>query len=199
MFRICARTVLELGAELISSDVIAFYELIKNAFDAKSPNGAEIRFEIAMRRNDYLKIRRRTIDGTVDIKRIKADACDALILSAPRDSLDRFRGAISEADDSESFIEALDAVYAVENRVIVSDAGTGMSKQNLVDSFLMIGTPSRKRAIDAALTAHAAGKHRVPYLGEKGIGRLSAMRLGDTLTVETAERNDGCGSGTDHC
>lgn len=33
-FRIQARTILQLGAELISSDAVAFYELIKNAFDA---------------------------------------------------------------------------------------------------------------------------------------------------------------------
>src|SRR5262245_2808241 len=36
-FRVMARTVLHLGAELIGSDGIAFYELIKNAFDAGSP------------------------------------------------------------------------------------------------------------------------------------------------------------------
>lgn len=33
-FRVTARTILQLGAELISSDAVAFYELIKNAFDA---------------------------------------------------------------------------------------------------------------------------------------------------------------------
>ena len=36
MFKVSARTVLELGAELISSDIIAFYELVKDAFDAGS-------------------------------------------------------------------------------------------------------------------------------------------------------------------
>lgn len=190
MFKICARTVLELGAELISSDVIAFYELIKNAFDAESPNGAEIHFEIVMRRNDYLKFRHRAINGTVDIERIKTDAYDALNSSAPQASRDRFRTAISKAKEAESFIEALDAVYAAENRVIVSDSGTGMSKQDLVDNYLVIGTASRKRALDMALADTSIGKHRAPYLGEKGIGRLSAMRLGRTLTVETAERND---------
>ena len=35
-FRVTARTLLHLGAELISSDGIDFYELIKNAFDAGS-------------------------------------------------------------------------------------------------------------------------------------------------------------------
>lgn len=32
-FKVTARTILQLGCELISSDGIAFYELIKNAFD----------------------------------------------------------------------------------------------------------------------------------------------------------------------
>ena len=190
MFKICARTVLELGAELISSDVIAFYELIKNAFDAGSPNGAEIRFEIAIRRNDYLKYRHRATDGSADIDRLKTGVETALEPSAPRDSLDRFRTTINEVDDVEAFIKALDAAYAVENRIIVSDEGTGMSNQDLIDSYLVIGTASRKRVIDAALAEHAHGKHRAPFLGEKGIGRLSAMRLGDRLTVETAQEND---------
>ena len=36
-FKFSARTLLELGKELISSDEIALYELIKNAVDAQSP------------------------------------------------------------------------------------------------------------------------------------------------------------------
>ena len=190
MFRICARTVLELGAELISSDVIALYELIKNAFDAESPNGAEIRFEVVLRRNDYLKFRRRAIAETTAIDRIREDVVNALDALAPEDSLIRFQEMISKAEDVESLVKALDAAYAAENTIIVSDTGTGMSRQDLIDNYLVIGTASRKRAIDAALSEHASGKHHAPYLGEKGIGRLSAMRLGNMLTVETAQKND---------
>jgi len=36
-FKITARTLLELGGELISSDAIALYELVKNGVDAGSP------------------------------------------------------------------------------------------------------------------------------------------------------------------
>ncbi len=190
MFKICARTVLELGAELISSDVIAFYELIKNAFDAGSPTGAEIRFEVALRRNDYLKFRRRALEGSVNAERLKSDVANALDQSAPQDSLNRFRKTIQKAEDLQEFVAALDQAYAVENRIIVSDRGSGMSQQDLANNYLVIGTASRKRAIDAALVEHAAGKRRAPYLGEKGIGRLSAMRLGNRLTVETAEKED---------
>ena len=190
MFKICARTVLELGAELISSDVIAFYELIKNAFDARSPSGAEIRFEIALRRNDYLKFRHLATEGLADVERLKKGITNALDISASQDSLDRFREAIHEAEDLIEFVKALDHAYAVENRIIVSDRGTGMSQQDLIDNYLVIGTASRKRAIDAALENQTTGNDRPPYLGEKGIGRLSVMRLGDRLTVETAQKSD---------
>lgn len=190
MFKICARTVLELGAELISSDVIAFYELIKNAFDAKSPTGAEIRFEIVLRRNDYLKFRYRAVEGLADIERLKSDIEQSLDQSAPKDSLKRFREAIQDASSQEKLVRALDTAHASENKIIVSDEGSGMSRQDLIDNYLVIGTASRKRAMDAALAGNLTGDQRAPFLGEKGIGRLSAMRLGDRLTVETAERND---------
>ena len=190
MFKICARTVLELGAELISSDVIAFYELIKNAFDAGSPTGAEIRFEITLRRNAYLKFRTRAVGGVADFNQLKADIGRELNASAPRDSLDRFREAVQTAESRLELVEALDRAYITENRIIVSDEGSGMSRQELINNYLVIGTASRKRVIDAALAEYGDGTQRAPYLGEKGIGRLSAMRLGDRLKVETAQKVD---------
>ncbi len=190
MFKICARTVLELGSELISSDVIAFYELIKNALDAGSPSGAEIRFEVAVRRNDYLKLRQRATAGQANLPDLKRSTADSLNPSAPEHSRECIRNGIDAVQDVGSFVEALDALYDSENRIVVSDKGTGMSRKDLIDNYLVIGTPSRRRAIDAALAANAPASQRAPFLGEKGIGRLSAMRLGDRLTVETAEAGD---------
>ena len=54
-FRVSARTVLELGAELISSDAIAIYELIKNAIDAGSDDGIEIHFSITLGYSNYVE------------------------------------------------------------------------------------------------------------------------------------------------
>ena len=62
-----------------------------------------------------------------------------------------------------------------------------MWAEDLEKTFLVIGTGSRKKAIEAAL---AGGATKSPFLGEKGIGRLSAMRLGDHLRVETAKQSD---------
>lgn len=190
MFKVCARTILALGAELISSDIVAFYELIKNAFDAKSPSGAEIRFEITLRQNEYLRFRRRLMEKSLDILQFKVDLNKVLNSSAPIDSLDRCRKLIDQAEDSDSLVMALDQIRSLENRIIVSDTGTGMSQQDLINNFLTIGTPSRKREIDAALADPSSADSPPPYLGEKGIGRLSTMRLGNFLSVETAEEKD---------
>ena len=62
-----------------------------------------------------------------------------------------------------------------------------MSLADLNKNFLVIGTASRKHAVEKAL---AAGQAESPYLGEKGIGRLSAMRLGERLRIETAHSDD---------
>ena len=167
MFRICARTVLELGSELISSDVIAFYELIKNAFDAGSPIGAEIRFEITLRRNDYLKFRYRATDGAAEINKLKSDIENALDASASQDSLNRFRKAVETAKSNEELVTALDQGYDDENQIVVSDNGIGMSRQDLIDNYLVIGTASRKRAIDAALAKGPLAMAALPFSAKK--------------------------------
>src|SRR6187402_1960550 len=50
-FKVAARTLLHLGAELISSDAVALYELIKNAFDANSRRGVFI--DVVVRLRDF--------------------------------------------------------------------------------------------------------------------------------------------------
>lgn len=197
MFRVSARTVLELGAELISSDVIAFYELIKNSIDAGSKAGADIRFHITLRRNDYLKIR------SLALQKPSPAAIESSghnLLSEARRELQRrldgpadltviseFRSLIEECDDPHAFVEALDEAYRSFNFIEVEDKGSGMSLEQLKQNYLTIGTASRKREVDRAAEA---GEVRTPYLGEKGIGRLSAMRLGERLHLTTAREQD---------
>lgn len=63
--------------------------------------------------------------------------------------------------------------------LIVEDIGSGMSTTQLEDGFLKIGTniKSDKKSGDI-------------LLGEKGIGRLAAQRLGEELIVETASSSE---------
>ena len=142
MFKVSARTVLELGAELISSDIIAFYELAKNAFDAGSRSGAEIRFQVVLRRNSYLRLRaqidevaskhERQVGERTTLAEVRARIAEQLDASADADVVKGFLADISEAPLSKLGV-ALDAAYRRWNTVEVSDAGSGMSLKELRD------------------------------------------------------------------
>ena len=88
MFRISARTVLELGSELISSDVIAFYELIKNGFDARTKTGVDIRFDIVLRKNDYLTMRGRIVEGGSTLPDLKEQILECINANATPEALE---------------------------------------------------------------------------------------------------------------
>jgi hypothetical protein len=186
LFRITARTVLELGSELISSDIIAFYELIKNGFDAKTKTGVDIRFDIALPRRAYLKLQDSLSQGG-QLSDLKAQVAEAILTTASPGAQSGFSGTIQAASSVADLRKRLDAAQRVFNTITIADTGTGMSFKDLDQNFLVIGTASRKKEVEAAL---AAGAINSPYLGEKGIGRLSAMRLGEKLRVETAKAGE---------
>lgn len=201
MFKISARTVLELGSELISSDTIAFYELIKNAFDARSKNGVEISFKVVLRRNIYLRVRAEAISIAASDEykigarneqaKITAKLLDSvrshLDLAAGPELVKAFLDSLGTPKSIEAFLGKLDTAYRSLNTIEIADTGSGMSLEELRKNYLVIGTPSRKREVDQAIMEKSV---KTPYLGEKGIGRLSAMRLGERLKLETARQAD---------
>ena len=205
MFRITARTVLELGAELISSDIIAFYELIKNGFDAEARTGTElerrrgveVHFEIVLPRHPYMKLKERIAaaeaaeeDGEEDeedLGELKAEIIASFLVNAPEEARSAYAKEVNAATSFAALGRRVAEAQQIFNKIVVSDRGSGMSMEDLQEAFLVIGTASRKKEVEAALRA---GAERSPYLGEKGIGRLSAMRLGDRLEVVTATCDD---------
>ncbi|WP_420607270.1 sensor histidine kinase [Novosphingopyxis sp.] len=223
MFKVTARTVLELGSELISSDPIAFYELIKNGIDAGSKSGVTVEFDIVLARRDLEEakaeiasaMRLAQVANEEDYGEPKTDGSDEddghvgddenVGLEDEEESFEELRDRVAnkliteaealwptahdlicKAADLEALAAALHEVDGM-NSITVSDTGSGMSLEQLDTVFLVIGTTSRKTEIDAAL---ATGSEESPFLGEKGIGRLSAMRLGDTLSVRTSQTGD---------
>lgn len=189
-FRVAARTIIELGAELISSDSIALYELIKNAYDARSTR-AHIDIQTVFRFSDLRDAEQRIEAARARVNRGDIEEEDALdtIRRGVLTRIDRtadekiqaeFRTALDDADDLDEFAAALRFGYERLNRIDVLDTGEGMSLEDLDRVFLTIGTTSR-------LSGSRDGD---PYVGGKGIGRLSAMRLGDVLEVRTSTADD---------
>ncbi|MXX53842.1 MAG: RstB, partial [Dehalococcoidia bacterium] len=182
-FRVTARTVLQLGAELISSDSVAFYELIKNAFDAGSKR-VFIDVRVRMDHRAYLShstaLRNGMPESPVDVEAYRRRILDDIDTSAPE--ADRLIRRIKRARTFQDLLRRLEEA----NYVQVRDRGHGMSAKDLEEIYLTIGTPHRRRQ-----RARQSGNgSRQPILGEKGLGRLSAMRLGWRLEVLTTVKGE---------
>ena len=192
-FRVAARTILELGSELISSDAIAVYELVKNAIDAKSKDGITIRLNITLRQSDYVELLEQiSHTNHDDLKTLQDTILKKTLPSSSSHSLKKFHNFIKSASSIQELKSALAQAYVDTNSIQFEDTGVGMSHIDLREAYLLIGTPSRKRAIDAALEVQSkrASTQETPFLGEKGIGRLSVMRLGNRLHIQTATTTD---------
>ncbi|MCO4875585.1 sensor histidine kinase [Paraburkholderia caribensis] len=173
-FKFAARTLLELGKELISSDEVAINELVKNSIDAGSPSVHCI-FNVVVTHGHY----QRALDDLKDGKssaEVFAQLERSVLASAPEESRSAFlevlRQAVADRDD---FEQNLSAAYARFNWIEVRDQGHGMSMDELDAVYLTVGTRSRRRENLAGAT----------YLGDKGVGRLSTMRLGSRLDIKT--------------
>src|SRR5690606_32790267 len=117
----------------------------------------------------------------------RGEVRNSLEASAGSDRIELYMSALAGSTTIEEFINHLEHAYRSLNTIVVADTGSGMSLEDLSAHFLTIGTSSRKKAVDAAIASKQA---KPPFLGEKGIGRLSAMRLGETLVILTARSDD---------
>ncbi len=122
-FKPRARMLLLLGDQLIRDPGIAVFELVKNAYDADSP------------------------DVTVTMSGI--------------------------TDKS-------------EGKIIVEDSGTGMDFETISGVWMEPGTDYRAKQRE--LKERTDKFHRLP-LGEKGIGRFAAHKLGNHVRLVTRKRN----------
>ncbi|MBI4817751.1 MAG: sensor histidine kinase [Deltaproteobacteria bacterium] len=187
-----ARTVLELGAELISSDAIAIYELVKNAIDAKSPSGVEVSFVILIGRSASLELLAEIENGTKALPQLKASISERFSNSYDSKSRAAAVGRINACTTVRQLQTEFQDICQECNYIQFSDTGHGMTSHDIADRFLLIGTPAKRRVVMDAEVRAGKGEPGVaaPYLGEKGVGRLSAMRLGSLLRLETATTAD---------
>jgi len=170
-----------MGAELITSDDVALNELIKNAFDARSPR---VKVEIQSFADlDALalleeQIRHNKVTQQEAIERVDKAIAPDLSATQRSDLITRLHAFL---EDRTEFVNNLNK-FRAEQSLQVSDNGMGMSADDLSDRFLVIGTPGK------LLAKRAAGPNDLPILGEKGIGRLSMMRLGNLATVRSTQK-----------
>jgi hypothetical protein len=146
-FSVAARTLVHLGAELITSDEVALNELIKNAFDAESER-VKISFHIPVSQVVILHAEAavRSARTSAEIKAaiiaLRAEietAADSLPEGLERGALLAKLSAIESTTSKERLLEQIEEI----NYLTVEDSGSGMSETALEAVFLRIGTDSR--------------------------------------------------------
>ncbi len=123
-FRMHPRVFESLGADLVTSDVVAIIELVKNSYDAHATR--------------------------VDVRLKKSDEHGHLMLE-------------------------------------IEDDGSGMTREVIENAWAVVATPYR-----VTQTNSKQGRKGRRVSGEKGLGRLSAARLGDRLEMFTKSANENC-------
>jgi len=177
-FKIEARTILQLGAELISSDGVAFYELIKNAFDARTRKAVKI--DIVVRVPDA---RFRLLKEALHQPKPGSLTTSRTAVLEAIDPTTPLASDLTTSVKAANSLGELRAILEEANYIDVADSGEGMSLRQLEDVYLTIGTRAR-------LDQRERYRNGKPILGEKGIGRLSAMRLGMRLRVLTSRSGE---------
>lgn len=184
-FSVKARVLLELGSDLISSDAIALYELIKNSIDAGSEK-IEVRFVCQLTQSGYQAFDEdieRLLTSRVTHSFLEENVSryfdDSVNLEIVTDLVEKLSGL-----SIESARQKLREFYVSNSYIEIEDWGHGMSRADIEEKFLTIGTPHRAEQRKALENANT------PILGEKGIGRLSAMRLGHILEMRSARDSD---------
>lgn len=178
-FRIAARAMRQLGAELITSDEMALYELIKNAFDADSPR-AMVAISapadagaVALVRE---QLQQKGLSVKIALERLEKALSKDLTLEQRASALASFQSAATSGSSLADHI----ASFLRDNFWIeIRDTGVGMSAADLLERFMVVGTPNKM------LEKRAKPRGTRTLLGEKGIGRLSMMKLGTVAHVRS--------------
>lgn len=182
-FKIAARALRHLGAELITSEEMALNELMKNSFDAGSPR---VKIEVNYPTNfDLLeKDIKSYIAGKISKEEVLCNTNENSkvyhhVTKPCSDFLEKLETILSKINKTnlDEALENLKQQYCIK----ITDTGHGMTKNALESVFMTIGVNS-KLNIDT-------NEGRV-LLGEKGIGRLSMMKLGNTAIVKSKTLND---------
>lgn len=168
--KVGAHVLVQLGSELVTDVEQAILECVKNSYDADSPG---CRIDIDTREVGI----RVEVGAGARLRRFtkSSDTVDVTLCDVQGQPLPDPEGI---SDDQE-----IERRLSYIGRITIEDAGDGLTPAQLQDSWLVISRSNKRGSGNASKKKTARG--RTP-LGDKGLGRLGSMKLGDILRIETA-------------
>jgi signal transduction histidine kinase len=163
--KVGAHVLVQLGAELVTDVEQAILECVKNAYDADSP-GCVIDID--------------TVEQDIRIE--FGTAIKLAKFNVPSETV---RVTISDEKGGQLSSATKNARRELEytGRITVEDRGEGLTSEQLRTSWLVISQSAKRNQSGQKKFTTKLG--RTP-LGDKGVGRLGTMKLGDILLIETA-------------
>lgn len=170
----------QLGEELVTDAEQAILECVKNAYDADSPG-----CKIIIRTDESGTMRQRATAQKLLNFREGAENVSVSFTNADDEGLE-----VNDDWQAKKVVKPTDLVRRRldwTGRVTIEDTGDGIAPEKLRKSWLTI-SGSYKRSAEGK-QKETTKNGRTP-LGDKGVGRLGSMKLGDILKVETSTGAD---------
>ncbi len=172
--KVSAHVLVQLGEELVTDVEQAILECVKNAYDADS-NGCVVTV------NTKAEGRLTSTDDADKLARFHSNAEN--VLATVVDAHGRvYKPASGKELPAGSPPPQVTRHLDWKGSITIEDRGLGLDANQLRGSWLVI-SGSSKRSASGQKTKTLGG--RTP-LGDKGVGRLGSMKLGDILLVESA-------------
>ena len=96
---------------------------------------------------------------------------------------------VKNSHDADSTITLVDLTNVHDisiGKIIVEDDGHGMDLEDITESWMVLGTTKRRGQIRSGETTPEFER---PFLGEKGIGRFAAHKLGNQIRLVTRKKD----------
>lgn len=175
--KVSAHVLVQLGEELVTDVEQAILECVKNAYDADAPG---CRIEVRTHAEGTIS-HQGTVSRLAKFQRpsenVSVDFQDA------QNNEIKFKDGIPTTP-----IDPCDTItrnLQWKGSIIVEDKGDGFDADAIRNSWLVISSSSKRSSGGGKKEKTKLG--RTP-LGDKGVGRLGSMKLGDILLVESAQQ-----------
>ena len=97
---------------------------------------------------------------------------------------------VKNAHDADATVAIVELHYVDnidEGKIVVEDDGHGMDLKTLKEAWTVLGTTNRR---SLSKDGKVSPKYSRPFLGEKGIGRFAAHKLGDVFKLTTRRKDN---------